>query len=91
MREKILWVVVVILGVVLTASRAQSPALGEVGRYQLCLGPGALGDGSARFLYRIDTTTGRTWILGTSTPDADGVRTMTWSAGTIREGAVQRP
>ncbi len=69
MRTKLLWITVVILGVVLTASRAQSPAphqpsmpaSGDVGRYLLYAGPSASNMADGNYLYRIDTRTGRTW------------------------------
>jgi hypothetical protein len=69
MREKFLWAAVVIFGVVLTASRAQSPSPrqpsgpvpGDVGRYQLNVGPSASNIVEGNYLYRVDTHAGKTW------------------------------
>jgi hypothetical protein len=86
MREKLLWISVVILGVVLTASHAQSPAprtpapaFGDVGRYQLFSGPIPSEAGEGNALYRIDTRTGKTWIHVLQ-PKGDGSFTSAWAA-----------
>jgi|ERR1039458_3944568 hypothetical protein len=73
MREKLLWITVVILGVVLTASHAQSPSPrlsptsalpSNPGRYQITAGPDPIDGTAATHLYRVDTANGRTWVLG---------------------------
>lgn len=66
MREKLLWATLLTLGTALVASRAQSPAnnqqaLTNSGRYQLAV---AVGLPSHEGVYRIDTTTGQTWVVG---------------------------
>ena len=66
MKEKLLWVVVAILGLMLAKSHAQSlsPISGIQGRYQLVVGPNNTTGTPATTLYRIDTATGRTWVEG---------------------------
>jgi hypothetical protein len=72
MREKLLWITVVILGVVLTASRAQTPTAQsplpgtQVGRYQI-IATQADSTYGVR-VYRLDTVTGKTWMEALS-PD----------------------
>jgi hypothetical protein len=60
MREKLLWITVTILGVMLASSHAQSPkqdtAPPQTSRYQLVAVPN-----SKEEVYRIDTATGKTW------------------------------
>jgi hypothetical protein len=61
MREKLLWITVTILGVMLASSHAQSPkqdtAPPQTSRYQLVAVPN-----SKEEVYRIDTATGKTWV-----------------------------
>jgi hypothetical protein len=54
MREKLLWAVVLILGVAFTTSRAQAPEPALASRFQLFV--------AGEFVYRIDTQTGRTCL-----------------------------
>jgi hypothetical protein len=86
MREKLLWVVcVIILGLVCVAygqRQAPAPATGEVGRYQLVVRNS--GDGAKRLVYRLDTRTGRTWVEA-QMPLIDGNFTPRWAL--IQEGS----
>ena len=61
MREKLLWSIVVLLGLMLAFAHAQSPARTEtqVGRYQIVTVSGT-SDEQAQ-VFRIDTATGKTW------------------------------
>ena len=80
MRDKLLWASMVILAVLFTASRAQSPSPAPNpsvqeygGRYQL-YSVGA-SPGNVGMLYRIDTVTGRTsvFLISERTATAPGI------------------
>ncbi len=65
MREKLLLSTVVILGLMMLASHAQSPATtSAIGRYQIVISVPSAQDSSVA--YRIDTLTGKTWIVARS-------------------------
>jgi len=61
MREKLLWSLVILLGLLLAFAHAQSPARSEsqVGRYQIVTVAGDSGQEAQAF--KIDTATGKTW------------------------------
>jgi hypothetical protein len=61
MREKLLWSIVVLLGLMLIASHAQTPARSEspIGRYQIVTIAGNAAQDAQAF--KIDTATGKTW------------------------------
>jgi hypothetical protein len=78
MREKLLWSLVIGLGLLLAFAHAQSPARSEaqVGRYQIVTVAGDTSRESQAF--KIDTVTGKTWgkaylIEGTA-------KTVAWAA-----------
>jgi C4-dicarboxylate-specific signal transduction histidine kinase len=82
MKEKLLWISIVLLGVMLIASNAQSPS-SQVGRYQLL---GAKHDVSGKEqvfeqndLFRIDTVTGVTSYYYAAV-DKDGKVHSEWNA-----------
>lgn len=78
MREKLLWSLVILLGLWFALAQAQSPARPEnqIGRYQIVT---VAGDGSEEAqAFKIDTLTGRTWgkaylVEGTT-------KTVAWAA-----------
>ena len=62
MREKLLWAIVIFLGLMFAFSQAQSPArsdASQVGRYQIVTVPGDSNEEAQAF--KIDTVTGKTW------------------------------
>ncbi len=82
MREKLLWATgIVVLGLLAAYSQQRTPsapalASGEVGRYQLCVGPmvGSLNNA----LFRIDTRTGKTWVQGVVTRPDGSTKPLVW-------------
>jgi hypothetical protein len=91
MKEKLLWLTVVILGVALAVSHAQSAVAKQdtAGTYLLVIGPdaGTGESGPGRGVYRIDTATGKTWVLHVYT-DRD-VLTRVWDI--IQDTREHRP
>jgi hypothetical protein len=75
MREKLLWSSVVLLGLMLVVSYAQSPARPEfqIGRFQIVVSPPGAGEQAQ--IFRLDTVTGKTSVKAL-TPD----NILAWSA-----------
>ena len=83
MREKLLWSTIVLLGVVLIASHAQSPARPEsqIGRYQIVVMPS--GSGEQAQVFRLDTATGKTLVKAVTTDNA-----LAWAAAMPETSAI---